>query len=167
MLSMGGGKKEAPVAKPTLQQVKESVNIGASSKCVLFFRRVLGRELTIVMHGCSVGWGTCREEEDLYVPTKLRVNENGLSTTDQDEQHQAVYCGSGEGFKALSLLYVLLSRRCSWPIDLSLHFYSSCASHRRVLCAMHPHLHALRPRPSLRESKPNTGECCARGERGG
>ena len=117
MLSMGGGKKEAPVAKPTLQQVKESVNIGASSKCVLFFRRVLGRELTIVMHGCSVGWGTCREEEDLYVPTKLRVNENGLSTTDQNEQHQAVYCGSGEGFKALSLLYVLLSRRCSWPIE--------------------------------------------------
>ena len=34
MLSMGGGKKEAPAAKPSLQQVKESVNIGASSKCV-------------------------------------------------------------------------------------------------------------------------------------
>ena len=34
MLATSGGKNEAPAAKPTLEQVKDTVKIGASSKCV-------------------------------------------------------------------------------------------------------------------------------------
>ena len=35
MLAAGGGKKDAPAAKPTLEQVKDSVKIDASSKYVV------------------------------------------------------------------------------------------------------------------------------------
>ncbi len=42
--------------------------------------------------------------------------QNGLSTTDQDGQHQEVHCGRGEGLvKALRLL--LLSCHCRGSID--------------------------------------------------
>ena len=34
MLATSSGKNEAPAAKPTLEQVKDTVKIGASSKCV-------------------------------------------------------------------------------------------------------------------------------------
>ena len=35
VLAAGGGKKDAPAAKPTLEQVKDSVKIDASSKYVV------------------------------------------------------------------------------------------------------------------------------------
>ena len=56
MLAMGGGKKEAPTAKPTLQQVKESVNIGASSKYVALSLQGLSYELTRTVYFCLTDW---------------------------------------------------------------------------------------------------------------
>ena len=117
MLSMGG-KKEATTAKPTLQQVKESVSINASSKYVvlsLFLAAVNLLERVRAFSGRICGMR--REEEDLYVPIIFYADENGLSTSDQDEQYQAVYCGCGEGVQTLSLLCWLVSHSCSCLIE--------------------------------------------------
>ncbi|KAI0938737.1 hypothetical protein AcV5_000350 [Taiwanofungus camphoratus] len=72
-----GGKKEAPAGsgKQTTEQVKDTPKFNASSS----------------------------EEEELYVYTIFSVIRNGLSTTDQGEQHQEICRGRGEGVKTLAL----------------------------------------------------------------
>ena len=57
-----------------------------------------------------------REEEDLYVLMQIHSIQDGLSTTDQDGQHQEVHCRCGEGLlKALRMLSLLC--RCRGSID--------------------------------------------------
>ena len=45
-----------------------------------------------------------REEEELYVLLSLHGREDGLSTTDQDDQHPQLHRRGGEGFKTLIVL---------------------------------------------------------------
>ena len=63
MLATSGGKKEAPAAKPTLAQVKDSVKIGASSKyvsLVVLARAAHSPARFRVCHGSQRGGGIVR-----------------------------------------------------------------------------------------------------------
>ena len=117
----GGSKKETPApgaGKPTLEQVKETVKINASSRCVpqfCFDCRVYSTSLLV--HS---------EEEQLYVSLLCQLKQNGSSTTDQVQQYQELHRGGGEGVKTLVDVGSCLHDCIEFiPPSLQFHCYAS------------------------------------------
>lgn len=85
------------------------------------------------------------------MPTQFPSNLNGLSTTNQDEQHQEFHCRGGEGVQALSLSFLSRCRGIDTLLPHPLHIHrlimipsSACNAIRSALCQTYQGRHVRR-----------------------
>ena len=108
-----------------IDKVKEAVPISAGSRCVPFLSPEEGAnaDVTFVV---SSAVAVVSEEEQLYVFNEYSFYENSSTGTDQDEQHQELHCGGGEGVKTLVDVGSCLHDCIEFiPPSLQFHCYAS------------------------------------------